>query len=347
MIINASTGTGFGGAISYVHKEQEKNLSFSERPQILQEQNVSGTIKEQAKQMRFVSNGNTRASRPVLHLSVSFSPTEKLSPEQIDQVLKDVVKEVGATPENNQYVVVKHNDSNNEHYHIVLNKVGFNGNNIDTSYIKNKCQVIADKLEQKHDLQRVKGRTVVYDSNNEKGYRFTSKEERTQKIKPLKDKASGVVDKKTFIQEKVKKAMNESKSLADLDKKLEENGIETKFMQNVNGLAGVSFRYKNQAVKGSEIGIKAKEIKTNLERNSGHKLEPYKKPTILDKIVYEVRIREAFEKLKQQRQEKMKEKEIKTEKKEEKQLDPFEKIKQQREQREQEREQRPSRGRGR
>lgn len=275
MIISASTGQGFRGAISYVEKEHEKNLTPEQRPEILQQNNIAGTAQEKAQQMRFVANGNSRASRPVLHVSVSFSEKEKITPQQRDKVLNDVVKELGATPENNQYQIVKHNDAGHEHYHIVLNKVGFDGKNIDTSYIKNKCQVIADKLEQKHELQRVKGRTIVYDPSNEKGYRYTTKAERSQSLKKPQDREQGVKDKKAFIQQEVGKALKESKSLTELKEKLATKGIETKYTQNKNGLSGVSFRYENQAVKGSAIGYKAKDISTGIEQNSGRKIEPY------------------------------------------------------------------------
>ncbi|MBB1140965.1 relaxase/mobilization nuclease domain-containing protein, partial [Myroides sp. WP-1] len=175
MIINATTGQGFTGVLSYVEKEHEKGLTQEQRPEVLQEVNCFGSAKEKAQQMRFVAQENSKASRPVLHLSVSFQENEKLTPQQRDKVLNDVAKEFGATPENNQYVIVKHNDAKHEHYHIVINKVGFDKSNISTQYVQNKCQVVADKLEQKHELQRVQGRKVVYDPSQEKGYRFTTK----------------------------------------------------------------------------------------------------------------------------------------------------------------------------
>lgn len=268
MIINATTGQGFRGVLSYVEKEHEKNLTPEQRPEILEENNIYGNSQEKAQQMRFVADGNSHSSRPVLHVTVSFDEKEKLSQEQRDKVLNDVVKEFGATKENNQYQIVKHNDTNNEHYHIVINKVGFDGQNINTSYVKNKCQVVADKLEQKHDLQRVKGRTVVYDPTKEKGYRFTTKAERNQGLKAPRDRQRGVREKKTYIQQEVNKSLSNSKNLDELKSKLAAKGIETKYTHNKNGLSGVSFKYQNQAVKGSEVGFKAKEVSNRIEKNN-------------------------------------------------------------------------------
>jgi len=292
MIISASTGQGFRGAISYVEKEHEKNLTPEQKPQILQENNIAGTAQEKAQQMRFVANGNSRASRPVLHVSVSFHKDEKISPQQRDKVLNDVVKELGATKENNQYQIVKHNDAGHEHYHIVLNKVGFDGKNINTSYIKNKCQVIADKLEKKHELRRTQGRTIVYDPSNEKGYRYTTKAERSQEIKQPRDRALNIQEKKAFIQQEVGKALKESKSLTDLKTELSKKGIDSNFLENKKGLAGVSFKYENQAVKGSAIGYKASEVAKSIELNSGKKLEvPKEAPksqSFFDKMKQEI-----------------------------------------------------------
>lgn len=294
MIISASTGQGFRGAISYVEKEHEKDLTPEQKPEILQENNIAGTAQEKAQQMRFVANGNSRASRPVLHVSVSFHKDEKISPQQRDKVLNDVVKDLGATKENNQYQIVKHNDAGHEHYHIVLNKVGFDGKNIDTSYIKNKCQVIADKLEQKHDLRRTQGRTIVYDPTNEKGYRYTTKAERSQEVKKPRDRALNVQQKKAFIQQEVGKALKESKSLTEFKTTLSSKGIESTFLENKKGLAGVSFRYEQQAVKGSAIGYKASEVTKSIELNSGQKIEMPKEepkaPSFFEKIKADIEL---------------------------------------------------------
>ncbi|VXB09474.1 hypothetical protein [Chryseobacterium sp. 8AT] len=55
MIINATTGTGFLGAISYIHKEHEKDFSQEQMPKILEENMVFGTVPEQAYLMRSIA----------------------------------------------------------------------------------------------------------------------------------------------------------------------------------------------------------------------------------------------------------------------------------------------------
>lgn len=265
MIINATTGQGFTGVLSYVEKEHEKGLTQEQRPEVLQEVNCFGSAKEKAQQMRFVAQENSKASRPVLHLSVSFQENEKLTPQQRDKVLNDVAKEFGATPENNQYVIVKHNDAKHEHYHIVINKVGFDKSNISTQYVQNKCQVVADKLEQKHELQRVQGRKVVYDPSQEKGYRFTTKQERD--LAGMQKRSQAITPKKEYVKEHVTKAMAESRSLTEFKDRLAEKGIRAELTTNVRGLSGTKYIYNGASIKGTDIKVKAKEVEKNIEAN--------------------------------------------------------------------------------
>lgn len=274
MIATATTGTGFKGVISYVQKEHEKYLEKNELPEILEKNNIYGDTKKMSSQMRFISKGNSRVSRPVLHVAISFHKEEKLSKEQTEKALNSVLKEIGVNKENNQYFLVKHNDAKHEHYHVVINKVGFDAKTIDTSYIKNKLQVICDKVEQEQGLRRTDGRTILYDPSNEKGYRFLTKEEKSilleKKAKSnIREKKINVADEKNHVKTKILEALKD-KNIDTADKfktALEKESIQTKFMENKNGISGVSFRYQNQAYKGTDLGYKWKQVSNGLEQN--------------------------------------------------------------------------------
>lgn len=274
MIATATTGTGFKGVISYVQKEHEKYLEKNELPEILEKNNIYGDTKKMSSQMRFISKGNSRVSRPVLHVAISFHKEEKLSKEQTERALNSVLKEIGVNKENNQYFLVKHNDAKHEHYHVVINKVGFDAKTIDTSYIKNKLQVICDKIEQEQGLRRTDGRTILYDPSNKKGYRFLTKEEKSiileKKVKSnIREKKINVAEEKNHVKTKILEALND-KNIDTADKfktALEKESIQTKFMENKNGISGVSFRYQNQAYKGTDLGYKWSKISKELQEN--------------------------------------------------------------------------------
>lgn len=265
MIAFSNTGTGFKGAISYVLKEHEKYLPFQQKPIVIEQNNVWGTSSEMAKQMRFIADSNSKSSRPVLHIAFSFHKEEQLSLEKSLEAMHLALKEIKFDREKNQYLLVKHNDTDVEHYHWIINKVDLESKNLDTSYIKNRLQVACDKIEKQLRLRPTHGRTIIYDSESEKGYRFTKKE--TPKNKVFQEKSVKISDTKQFIYDELLHVLTYLKTMERLESELSKKGIECKTTFNKNGLSGVSFRYEKQAYKGSQIGIKAKDIVKAIQEN--------------------------------------------------------------------------------
>lgn len=306
MIATATTGTGFKGCLSYVQKEHEKDLSQDEQPELISKNNIYGDTQKMSSQMHFLANENSRVSRPVLHVAVSFHKDEKLTPEKAEKAVNAVLKEVGIEKENNQYLIMKHNDAKHEHYHAVINKVGLDGKNINTSYIKNRLQVACDKIEQQQGLRRTEGRTILYDLTNEKGYRFLNKEEKTlvaekKRENPTRDKDKKISDEKNHVKSKISEVLrdNEINTPDKLKQALGKEAIETKFMQNKNGISGVSFQYNNQAYKGSSIGYKWNDLNKELFNNkklSNMKLTPDEKKEIEFNKDYNRAIKRVIEK---------------------------------------------------
>lgn len=265
MIAFSNTGTGFKGAVSYVLKEHEKSLPFQQKPIVIEQNNVWGTSAEMAKQMRFIADSNSKSSRPVLHIAFSFHKDEKLPLRKSLEAMHLALKEIKFDREKNQYLLVKHNDTDVEHYHWIINKVDLETRNLDTSYIKNRLQVACDKVEKQLKLRPTPGRTIIYDSESEKGYRFTQKE--TPKNKVFQEKSVKISHIKQFVYDELVNVLSYLKTIERLESELSKKGIECKTTFNKNGLSGVSFRYEKQAYKGSQIGIKAKDIVKAIQEN--------------------------------------------------------------------------------
>ncbi|WP_185214469.1 relaxase/mobilization nuclease domain-containing protein, partial [Sphingobacterium mizutaii] len=115
MVVEVSTGNGFRSTISYVHKEHEKDLPQDKKPEVIEKNLVFGNTPEMARQMRFVSNANSRISKPVMHVSVSFDAKERIGEEQRQKAVQSVLKEMGVNPQDHQFLIVKHNDTANPH----------------------------------------------------------------------------------------------------------------------------------------------------------------------------------------------------------------------------------------
>lgn len=265
MIAFSNTGTGFKGAISYVLKEHEKHLPIHKQPIVIEQNNVWGTSTEMARQMRFIADSNSKSSRPVLHIAFSFHKDERLPLRKSLEAMHLALNEIHFHNDKNQYLVVKHNDTDVEHYHWIINKVDLNAKNLDTSYIKNRLQVACDKVEKQLRLRPTPGRTIVYDSESEKGYRFTKKD--TPKTKVFQEKSANISDTKQFVYYELVHVLSFLSDVKDLETQLSKKGIACKTTFNKNGLSGVSFRYNKQAYKGSQIGIKAKDIVNAVEKN--------------------------------------------------------------------------------
>lgn len=273
MVGEVTTGTGFRGALSYVQKEKE-NLSQEQRPEILERNNLWGDTREMSQQMRFISNGRERVSRPVLHVSINFSKMERLDEAKAQTAVNAVLKELGISKDNHQYIVAKHKDAGHPHYHVVVNKVGLDGSYINTSYIKNKLMVACDKVEQEHGLLRNENRTVRYDPTSEKGWRYATAEEKRQiaenkRNRVIRDKNPKAVDSKTYVKTTVEQMLSKKEidSPEIFKTAMHLKGVEVKYMTNKNGISGVSFRYREEAVKGTSIGYKWGDISNSLEGN--------------------------------------------------------------------------------
>lgn len=284
MIIEVSTGNGFRGTISYVQKEHEKDLPLDKKPEVIEKNLVFGDTKEMARQMRFVAKGNTRVNKPVMHVSVNFDAKEKLSEEQRQTAVKSVLKEMGVKPQDHQYLIVKHNDTANPHYHIVLNKVDLDGKKMNLGFdgkkeefIKNRLQVIADKIEQEQGLKRTEGRNIIYDKNSEKGYRFLTADEKAERNERKSRDKKAVLSKNPNIkhlQNNVQTAIQsvlQNRSITNVQQfkaMVESKGIDVRLMQNKNGISGISFSTDKISVKGSQIGAKWNDIDKALTTNA-------------------------------------------------------------------------------
>lgn len=164
---NANTGNGFSKAVSYSLQEQ-KQLQAHERAEVLYMNNVNGTSRDIGRQMRDIADDRERVQKPVLHIQINFHPDEKLTKEQATKAVDGVLKEIGISKENHQYIVVQHKDKPHDHYHIVANRVSMDGSLVSNDRIIERLQVACDKVEQEQGLRPTEGRTVFYDPNQEK-----------------------------------------------------------------------------------------------------------------------------------------------------------------------------------
>lgn len=265
-IANANVGNGFRNCISYVYQEH-KNLPEKERRVILYENNVAGeSSRDIGFQMREIAMERRRVKKPVLHIQISFHPDEKLTKELSKKSVDSILKDIGVQKDNHQYVIVQHRDKEHDHYHVVINRVGMDASLLNDHRILDRLQVACDKTELEYGLRKTEGRTVVFDAENEKGYKYVDRQKRSEKSN---SKLVKFADAKVFIKDNLDKALGKTymNSPEALQIELQTVGIETKFMKNKNGISGVSFRYNDFSIKGSQIDSKWSEIDKRMKEN--------------------------------------------------------------------------------
>ena len=294
----SKAGKSFSGAAEYdlaqgKYAEQEN----SKKPEILEQNFVFGNdYKDLGKQFREVSNENKRVESPVMKVSISFDTKENLSESQKIEFTKKVMKEMGIREDNHQYMITRHSDKKHDHHHVLANRVGMDRKVIDYSHSITRLEKSIDKVEKEMKLNNdlSKTRRYVFDEKNEKGYKVQKENFRSNREKvSTKTKSLGVAEKKDYIKNSVEKSLQESKSVSDLQSKLQEKNIsvETRF-DKANKLTGISFKYDNLSVKGSAMGkeFKAsgieKEIKNNIDREN---IKPLPKVEIESREIQELR----------------------------------------------------------
>ncbi|GGC76159.1 hypothetical protein GCM10011387_32430 [Pedobacter quisquiliarum] len=265
---NANTGNGFAKAISYALQETKKYPEET-RAKLLELNQVYGSSREMGKQMREVADERKTAQKPVLHVQINFHPDEKLSRAQAEQAIDSILKDIGIEKDNHQYVVVQHKDKAHDHYHVVANRIGMDGELLNDHRIKDRLQVACDKVEQLQQLRPTTGRTVVYDPSLKKGFRYVKTQKQQKEQKPVRDKNPAIMDTKNEIRIALTEVLSkeEVKNPEQLREALGKRGIDVQLSQNKNGISGVSFRKDEIAVKGSAAGYRWADISEALSEN--------------------------------------------------------------------------------
>lgn len=271
MIAMVKTGKSFSHCVGYcledkreLSQEQKLNLmnrdglQHHNRAEVLYYNQCFGDKKELASQFKDVSKLSKRVEKPVLHISLRLAPNESLSREQWIEVAQKVAKEMGV--QDNQYLVVQHQDTKEEHIHIVANRVGFDGKAASTSNNFYKMDRLLRAMEKEYQLEQVLSPK-----------QFLPKE---QQRLPRMDR------RKEHMKEYIKNCIKQSISYAQFEQQMKKLGYTI-----IKG-RGISFiDNKKVKVKGSELGFSLMKIEKALAINLQNRLMQERKLAVQQKAV--------------------------------------------------------------
>lgn len=154
MIGKITQGKYFAGLIKYVFSKEESYLLDSDGVLLESILDIIRSFETQS-QMR-PSLGNK-----VGHISLSFSPKDKerLTDEYMTNIANDYLKGMGIT--DTQYLIIRHNDREHPHCHIVFNRVNNFGQTIKDSNNFHKNIEVCRDITLTHKLYLPQGKENV------------------------------------------------------------------------------------------------------------------------------------------------------------------------------------------
>lgn len=99
---------------------------------------------------------NPGIKQPVLHASLSLSPGESLNDEQLREACEVWMEKMGFDLTKNQYLIVRHKDTEHEHAHLAINRIDMvSGKVVVDSFERYRSQEIIRQLERTYGLEQV------------------------------------------------------------------------------------------------------------------------------------------------------------------------------------------------
>ncbi|GHV40682.1 hypothetical protein FACS1894179_07620 [Bacteroidia bacterium] len=252
MIAKNIKGKSFKGCVNYV---------MNDTAQLLEAEGVfADDTKSMIRSFAMQRSGRKEIKQPVGHIPISFSPEDKarMTDDFMLQLAKEYMQEMGI--KNTQYIIVRHHNTDNEHLHIVYNRIDNNLKLISVNNDYKRNIKVCRKLKDKYNLTYGKGK---------------------EKVK--REKLDNPDKIKYYIHDAIKAVLPSCKTPADLRFALLKSGIELeyKLKRITNQIEGVSFRYDNISFKGSQIDRKfsfgnlQKEFEKNIEEAKKQGREEY------------------------------------------------------------------------
>ena len=225
MIGKIKKGSGFKGCVNYVLGKEQAALLHAKG--VLAESN-----RDIIRSFCMQTEMNPGLKKPVGHIALSYSAVDapKLTDEKMIQLAQEYMCEMKITE--TQYIIVRHQDREHPHVHIVFNRIDNNGKTISDKNDMYRNEQVCKKLKTKHGLYFAVGKEQV-------------KQHRLRE--PDKTKYE--------IYTAVKNEIGKSKNWQQLQRQLTEKniGIQFKYKGQTDEIQGISFSKDDYTFKGSEI----------------------------------------------------------------------------------------------
>ncbi len=236
----AKTGKSFKNRVDYILKDDHDFICSNMASDY---NNVSDLTDE----FKIVSSFRQDIKKPVFHAFLSLPKNEHLTDEQWQEIAKDYLKEMNINIEKHQYICVRHKDTDQDHIHIVANRIGLDGSVWLGQHSAFNTIAACERLEVKHGL------TITQGLKGQKSdVSAPTKAEIEQALR------TGEKPARIVLQNALQAAMLDKPDLQTFIDRVQAVGIEPRFnvASAAGNVAGVSFSVGDVAFKGSQLGKK-------------------------------------------------------------------------------------------
>lgn len=235
----AKSGKSFKNRVKYILKDDHDFICSNMASDY---NNVSDLTDE----FKTVSSFRQDIKKPVFHAFLSLPKDEKLTDEKWQEIAKDYLKEMNIDIEKHQYICVRHKDTDQDHIHIVANRVGLDGSVWLGQHSAFNTIAACERLEVKHGLTITKGL-----QGQKSEVSAPTKAEIEQALR------KGEKPARIVLQNALQAAMLGKPDLQTFIDRVRAVGIEPWFnVASTGNVAGCSFSVGDVAFKGSQLGKK-------------------------------------------------------------------------------------------
>jgi hypothetical protein len=237
MTANLIKGKSFRGALKYNLDKVDKNVA-----EVLDHSFVTVSEKLILKEVQMVKMLRPNLKKYFYHTSINFPYNENLNNELMKQIGLEYLKVSGFNQ--HQYIMFRHYDADHPHLHILVNRIGYDGQVMSDSNDYARCEKVLRELEKKYNL------TQVISSKQAKERSMTKNElEMMKRTNMPSQKMAMQTILKDLLQSKYKMTTNEFIS------NLKAKGVDVLFNQASTGyVSGISYSYQGMIITGAKLG---------------------------------------------------------------------------------------------
>lgn len=151
MVAIIKTGKSIYGALAYNEKKVEQGAAVSLGVISSIANAEKQRLRDKADSLQKLADRNPRTKRNSVHIALSFAKDDRLNGEQLRSIAKDYLKGIGFG--NQPAYLYRHQDTANDHIHLVTTNITREGKRIDDSFVgATKSEVTRKEIEETYKL---------------------------------------------------------------------------------------------------------------------------------------------------------------------------------------------------